>query len=547
MIQLMIVDDEKHILDGLIDLFAQQDDLELELHKASSAFEALALLAHKKIDLVLTDIHMPKMSGLELMEQIRGKWPHCKIIFLTGYDEFDYVYKAIQDRNANYILKLDGDSRIIQAVKDGIRELEESLTIETLLADAQEVRKRQSDYMRSLFFTDLLEGLLTEADRSEHELQQLHIPLRRGEPVLVGIVRLEDAPAGLLRREMDDLFLGLQAICRRYLSPMANMLDPSYNRTYLVLLMQPHGPEKSAWDSLITFIRGTMGTIQQACSKNLDVSISFSWKTAPVQWDSIPQTFSYLKLLFLHYSQERQIIVTEHNMAEIEKLRMGPIRAEHQQPLKREIGRLSHYFDTAQKTAYFQQLEAIEELVKELALHHTEQLEVCYALSLHGIMAVNRLGIGEEPYYRDRIKALRAAAVESDVFVPFLQVLRQLAESLFDFQESQGIRIQDDAIIKIKRYIKTNLKEDLSLTRLAELVHLNPDYLSRLFKQREGETVSDYITAQKILEAKTMLRENADLIQDVARRLGFSTAGYFTRFFKKETGLTPEEYRSSGK
>ncbi|OXM16261.1 response regulator [Paenibacillus herberti] len=544
MVHLLIVDDEKHILDGLYDLFNEQAELNLTVFKAASAFEALAILSGTKIDIVLTDIHMPKMSGLEMVEQVKAKWPRCRIIFLTGYDEFDYVYKAIQHGNVKYILKSDGDRKIIQTVADSIRELEESLIMETLLADAQVTRRKQTDHMCSLFFTDILDGLLSADDGKQSELQQLDVQLDRGEPLLMLLVRLEGVTADIPRHELDDLFIALQTICLHYLSPLAKLIHLTYNRTYLVLFLQPFELKKASWNGLSTFVAGTLETIQQACQKNLNTNISFAWLTEPVQWEAIPQKFSFLKLLFMYHSNEGRLILTEKNRLETEHSRATPGELEPIQLLKKEMGRLSHLYETGQKAVYLHSLDTIEEILRQISLDDSHALEMYYSLSLHAVSVINKLGVAEDAYYRASVGKLSACSIPP-IWNEVLPFFRELANSFFHYQQSQGARIQDDVIIKIKRYIKGNLKEDLSLTRLSELVFLNPDYLSRLFRQRGGVTLSEYITAQRISEAKHLLTISPMLIQDVAKQLGFSTAGYFTRFFKKETGLTPEEYRSS--
>ena len=88
-----------------------------------------------------------------------------------------------------------------------------------------------------------------------------------------------------------------------------------------------------------------------------------------------------------------------------------------------------------------------------------------------------------------------------------------------------------------------HLADDLSLIRLGELSFFNPSYLSRLFKQKTGQNLSDFISGLKMEQAMLFLRDNSLKISDVANRLGFESQHYFSRFFKKNTGRTPQEYR----
>ena len=109
---LLIVDDEYHVVDWLAELFEEQDLLPLEVYKAYLAREALEILGKTKIDIVLSDIRMPGMDGFALADRITAEWPLAKIIFLTGYQEFEYAYKANQYKNITFLLKTEDDDMI---------------------------------------------------------------------------------------------------------------------------------------------------------------------------------------------------------------------------------------------------------------------------------------------------------------------------------------------------------------------------------------------------------------------------------------------------
>lgn len=92
---LLIVDDEYEILLGLEEMFRYEFDLEVDVYTANSAYEALELLDRVRFDVVLTDIKMPGMDGITLFERIKENWPRCKTVFLTGYRNFDDMYRVI--------------------------------------------------------------------------------------------------------------------------------------------------------------------------------------------------------------------------------------------------------------------------------------------------------------------------------------------------------------------------------------------------------------------------------------------------------------------
>src|SRR5450756_1174096 len=102
MFRVLVVDDEAMIADGLHDELMLNAELDLDVYKAYSGRSALELLAMHRFDIVVTDIRMPGMDGMALLEKIRASWPECRVIFLTGHREFDYAYKAIQYKGLQY-------------------------------------------------------------------------------------------------------------------------------------------------------------------------------------------------------------------------------------------------------------------------------------------------------------------------------------------------------------------------------------------------------------------------------------------------------------
>jgi two-component system, response regulator YesN len=120
-----------------------------------------------------------------------------------------------------------------------------------------------------------------------------------------------------------------------------------------------------------------------------------------------------------------------------------------------------------------------------------------------------------------------------------------LAEALFELRSSESFLNVSRVFAFIKSYTEQNLDKELSLTRLADELHFNPSYLSRLFKHVTGKSVSEYIAEIKINKARELLSKSNMKINEIAGSLGFESSSYFTRFFKKYTDLGPQEYRDS--
>lgn len=122
-------------------------------------------------------------------------------------------------------------------------------------------------------------------------------------------------------------------------------------------------------------------------------------------------------------------------------------------------------------------------------------------------------------------------------------IFNKLASDIFEIKKLEGFK-NDSRIFKfIKEYAERNLSGDLSLTHFAEMLHFHPIYLSNLFRQVTGKCFSDYIGEMKVDRAKELIKSSSMKIIEISGLLGFTSQSYFNRFFKKYTGITPNEYR----
>lgn len=121
----------------------------------------------------------------------------------------------------------------------------------------------------------------------------------------------------------------------------------------------------------------------------------------------------------------------------------------------------------------------------------------------------------------------------------------RLAECIFDNRSSESFSNVNRIFGFIRNHVEQHLDGDLSLTRLADLLHFNPSYLSRLFKQVTGKGLNEYIAEMKLKKARELLADKDMKISDIAMALGFETPSYFTRFFRKLTNMSPQEYRDT--
>ena len=264
MYRLLIVDDEEIIVEGLAEILSNVSDLELDVYKAYSGSEALARLHRTQSDIVVTDIRMPGIDGLQLMERILETWPHCRIIFLTGYDEFDYVYRAIRNPGVRYLLKTEEHEKVVAAVQEAAVEIEKDIHIGDLL---QQATKRLNQ-AKGLFQRDYLLHVLAGDDRAvvdEEQFEQFGIPLLPDQPVYLLVGSIRNLPADRSYRDRLQDWYALRLVADRHLDARVRVTHVMDELNRFLLLIQPQQED----DGVPAFLRGALERMQEACSTSL--------------------------------------------------------------------------------------------------------------------------------------------------------------------------------------------------------------------------------------------------------------------------------------
>ncbi|GAB6928279.1 hypothetical protein JCM10914A_22620 [Paenibacillus sp. JCM 10914] len=554
MYRLLVVDDEAIIADGLSEILQGITDLELDVYKAYSGTEALKLFDRTRFDIVLTDIRMPEMDGLQLLEEIRYRWPKCRVIFLTGYDEFSYVYTAIQHEGVNYLLKTEGYDKVIQTVTQAVSDMEAEWSAETLLIEARE----QSDKAKELLRKDFLYGVLKERiDTSEvtsRQFAELDVPLCAQNPVMLLLGRVNRTSGSMTYSGKIKQLYHIRTVARSYLSSHAVFVDFAHEQDDLVWLLQPlrgsadlvDAELSEAWSRLSAFLKGSLEMVQAACKESTGCELSLVLDDEPAAWPAACERFAQLHMLM------------NYRIGRSHGLILGKQAASHSQGTEFQKGNklriasavldaLAERLALGRKDEFDRILEEAAAELRELnSMHHVHAQEMYYAIALILFAHINRWQLSEALTQIVGLHKLMNPT-EHESWPAAIAYLGKVADALFRLQNQEEERRAIRIVSIIQQHIQNHLHDphEISLVRLAELAFFNPSYLSRLFKQVTGINVSEYIAAARMTRAKRLLEEPSLKIQEVSDRLGYGTATNFTRSFRKATNMTPQEYRTS--
>ena len=399
--QILIVDDEPHVVDAIRGILEQEPEVDLEIHTAFRGQQALKLCQQYPISLLITDIRMPDMSGLELVRQVRQLTPDCNVILLTAYSDFTYAYEGIQLHAGDYILKTE-DKQIIR-----------SRIFKILGTMEQELRHRS-----------WLESARESNPISDRLCKKLLMPQRSSQQ--------EEAFTLLGFRETGFPLLLIAAKTPSHIPIQADILQKS-------------------------LMRCLSGRITHLCASTISENICSLVLSLDPKGHAITGTW-------LMVTMERiQALYTATTQAECAILYSYPID---------NLDQLSGKYQIAARY-----LEA-------------ERFDAC-------------------------VKVISDVKKESPLVT----------------------------IHFVKRYVKEHLNQDLSLSQISVVTGYNPTYLSRLFKEQTGETLNRYISRKRMEYIARLMRDPQISMQQIMDAAGFATRSYFNQFVKKETGLTPKQYR----
>jgi len=542
MYRLLIVDDEPLIVHGLVDFIMQQDCWPLEVYGALSAKEALDMLGRHRMDIVISDIGMPGMDGLELQKRIVRRWPKCKVIFLTGFNDFDYVQEAMRHQGFDYVLKAEGDDAVIQALEKAIEQIKEDIRKEELIVKADRQLKLAIPSLQKKLLSHILQGDLHTVTRLETFFAELNVPLAADAPVMMAMVRFDHFGRFHSIYDRSLLSYSIQNIAQEVLTSAVRLVFVELDQSRMMWFMQacPGGEEDGLRENALLYVGGCLELIQQTCKELLDMPLSFIMKEISVPWSEVGALYEeYNRLLSrgLGISSEFLWIYDETTAMP----HGGRFTSFHSGQLRNRIDLMTLYLQSGQKEAFDAVLMDVVVEGGRFTGDPAIQQEIYYSLVPMFLSQLNRLSGDEQNGLIDIGRLIGLGTHVS--WGEAMEYLKKLSSMMF--AESRGGMEREENVVvrKVQRYVKEHLGGDLSLVAIGDVIGHNSKYLSRLYKKATGEDLSSYISGTKLKKAQAMLKDTNMKIYEVSAAIGFLSEPYFYRFFRKATGMTPQDYR----
>ncbi len=522
MYHVLVADDERLEREALQFVLRQLDDMVADITLAANGREAIEIATRCPVDIAIIDIKMPGINGIEAARRIKEMHPGSHVVFLTAFNYFDYAQEAIRLRADDFIIK-PASNRDIEGV---VRAAARRLAAEKPAPIDPTHKSDERDLAESKLIGDAILGQVDESLLRRYLL----IEDDTDPPTTAVVLRL-DAWNGLIKPETHEhrrmLRRRVLLLVRSECACTERRLLASAEASSLYALLVGKAGELPG--QVEGSHRALLVGVSSRAERELGVTVSFGI-------DGPAPGFARLGLRFANAKIAQRTtagvggavlggvaISSRRAMLEAEQKMVRALLAGDHDDMEALTGAL---FAATKRVASEKMFR--EELINALTyVAHAIAMQIGRLPSDVGILIRDLADPATEPTERDLLLATGA-----------------IAERL-GHHAAEAVQSMHFAVSAARRYIELHYDQDLSLEHIAQQVRLSPFHLSRLFKSAGGTTILDYLTKRRVVEAQRLLRESTLSIKEIAARVGYGDQNYFSRVFRRVTGMTPTTYRQA--
>ena len=535
MYRLMLVDDEPEIRDGLQEIIHWEQEGFQVVGVAENGLEALQVAQAVSPDLVVTDIRMPFMDGLEMARRMRQMLPTVQFVVLSGYDEFDYARQAIQIQIKDYVLKPISSEEFVQVLRRVKSHLDEDFAQRSDVKTLKEHFRSSLPILRELLLTSLLNGgimaqeAIESADRYELTIESSRYA--------VALMRLNGTAhskaAQDLSGDQELMRFAVMNIVAEVLQSQALCHVFHYNGLIAVLFLLGDEEEQP-----LSQVMEALETAQQTVKRYLDcvtnVGVSNPCTQIHQLHHAAVQAASALDQSAL--LKDGQVL----NIADVEPGSARQFAAE--EITLRALSNSIKLGNTAEAEELIHQL--MEEARRSKAAFRDYQV---YLLEV--FLAIIRTGRDMEVEWTDQrdgagpsLENMLKSRDLEETEAMLCGLCRRLTGSIRDTRLESGKLLVREAVA----YVNSSFSgSDVTLEKVCRHLHISAAYFSTLFKRDVKKTFHQYLTELRMDKAMTLLTGSDLKTADIAQQVGLSDPSYFSYSFKKHFGISPSQARKT--
>ena len=525
--KLMIVDDEKVVRDRVVSLIDWQEAGFNVTDACENGLEAMDAIEKNNPDLIMTDIRMPFMDGLELAEFVQKNYPMIKIVFLTGFDDFNYARKAIDLSVMDYLLKPITAEELKKSLIRIRQRLDDQLAERRDISQLKEYYEQSAPQLRSGFLTQLINGSIQPQQIAEGK-KTLNLHELEGNNFRSAVLSIDSSSYNNGVFSEQDHSLACFGVY--------NIADEICRRNEIGLAFMQADQVAIIARDMRELLESSLDEIRLAANRFLKLTLTIGISSAVNSLEDLKLAWQEaIRALDYH------LVVGSDRLIYLEDLESVDLRP----PVVDK--KLEQQLLTAIKVGHEEELkDAVKKIIKVITSSQWPLDYVRFFLS--GIATA-------------LISEAAATGVSLSETLPVDQMTQYLTRSnLSDLENwlmetSTGLmqaidRNRKDScqlmIEKASEYIRHNYAQrDLSLNSISNYLHISPSYFSALYKRETGETFVSTLLKVRMEKAKDLIITTGLKNFEIAAEVGYDDPHYFSVCFKKFFNMSPNDYRNT--
>lgn len=527
---IMVVDDEEEIRLGIIKKIPWEEYGFKVIGDAENGQEALEKAEKLRPDIVMTDIKMPFMDGLELGKELSKKIPETKIIIFSGSDDFEYAQKAIKINVIEYVLKPINSSELIEILKKLKAKLDKEYNDKINLESLHKHYSESLPILREQFLASVIEGrqnkesFVNECDKLGVNLKCKHLAIS-----IIEAEKDDENRLNLDGREEYIINISIKKILDDEINKYCRTISFIYYGKVIVIALFDKR------EQIVSFIEG-LNNFSSIYKKILgiklsiglgnivdnpyDLNISYLGSQDALNYKFLFGTGKVIYIEDVEPDKYEELKFTEQD----ERKLLDTIKVAEESDIDEVINNL---------------FKKTEEVILVLDKYKIYFLEINIAM-LKLIQSYN----------------LDVSEIYGDNFNPYSSVeefssLEEVKKWFTDKAKKINLNIRKERmnsskllVEKAKEYINNNYTDyDLSVEKLCDYLHVSPTYFSTIFKRETEMNFVNYLTSVRLEEALKLLKTTDDKTYIIAGKVGYQEANYFSYVFKRKYGIAPSRYR----
>ncbi|SFL70690.1 response regulator [Pelosinus propionicus] len=532
--RILIIDDDRIIRKGLAKTIPWEKYGFQLGGEAADGEQGLKLIDEWHPHIVISDIRMPFMDGLDMARIVKERYPMIKLILLTGYNDFTYAQQAIKIKAFDYLLKPVDKELLLEKVKNAAVEWDEEHT-------AQQKIREAKPFLRKALLTKIIE---CQQKEEEEELLQNAMSLGiqlTGNTFIVFLIKVDEYYKEAMKMaEYSELKKALKYcvfnICEELVYTRRKGGVVELEQDELILLYSSDETLNEAEQNARNFAEEIQNTVK-----------AYLKTTATIAIGGVHQGISCIRF---SYQEARSLLRFRHVIGKDKVYSLADIgfspTNDHNIQIEGKAYELVNHIKLGllnDALGVINDLEYVMMQQKYISLYHVRLFSVQIIISLFS---------GAAEWAREWEKTQQANVTiiynrinEMQTIKEIMDLIRTIVCELVEFMTNQRENHRYGIIGEAAKYIEEHYnKQGLSLQEVAKHVHINPVYLSALFKQEKRITFSEFLLHIRMKKAMELLRLNDMKTYEVAEEVGYSSPEYFSVCFKKYTGVPPLEFKN---